>query len=129
MNCPICYTKTLVIDTRIQPDYVRRRRLCPKCNKRFTTHEYLVDQSEINQQQAISVLATQSLWTRKEINECFIDEFGATRYQIRKFLSKSIKDKLVYHNGAFFSVTDKGHELCGNWKRLGAIRQNGQNES
>ena len=42
MHCPFCQNPdTKVIDTRISDDgySIRRRRVCPKCNKRFTTVE------------------------------------------------------------------------------------------
>lgn len=42
MKCPFCgNSDTKVLDTRTMDDQsaVRRRRLCEKCNKRFTTYE------------------------------------------------------------------------------------------
>jgi len=42
MRCPFCKAKeTSVIDSRASDDgfSIRRRRLCPTCNKRFTTFE------------------------------------------------------------------------------------------
>ena len=42
MHCPFCQNPdTKVIDTRISEDghSIRRRRVCPKCNRRFTTVE------------------------------------------------------------------------------------------
>ncbi len=42
MKCPFCgYAETQVIDSRITNKgfVVRRRRYCPKCNRRFTTYE------------------------------------------------------------------------------------------
>ena len=42
MKCPFCnYEDTRVIDSRSQEDnsVIRRRRLCEKCGKRFTTYE------------------------------------------------------------------------------------------
>ena len=42
MKCPFCnYGDTKVIDSRAQDDNatIRRRRLCEKCGKRFTTYE------------------------------------------------------------------------------------------
>ncbi|MEA2014545.1 MAG: transcriptional regulator NrdR [Thermodesulfobacteriota bacterium] len=46
MNCPFCSnTENRVIDSRISKDgnAIRRRRECLKCNKRFTTYEYVED--------------------------------------------------------------------------------------
>lgn len=46
MKCPSCgYSETKVIDSRLSNDgaSIRRRRECLKCEKRFTTYEY-VDQ-------------------------------------------------------------------------------------
>ncbi|MBE6648245.1 MAG: transcriptional repressor NrdR [Ruminococcaceae bacterium] len=42
MKCPFCsYDESKVIDSRPGADNttIRRRRLCPKCGKRFTTYE------------------------------------------------------------------------------------------
>lgn len=42
MKCPYCQkTDTKVLDSRVTPDEqsIRRRRLCGKCDKRFTTYE------------------------------------------------------------------------------------------
>ena len=42
MLCPYCNTDTRVIDSRQGDDFVRRRRECPACEQRFTTHEQIV---------------------------------------------------------------------------------------
>jgi transcriptional repressor NrdR len=42
MRCPFCQSDdTQVVDTRSNPgtNVIRRRRKCPKCDKRFTTYE------------------------------------------------------------------------------------------
>lgn len=44
MKCPACaYKETKVVDSRLSGDgsSVRRRRECLKCEKRFTTYEYI----------------------------------------------------------------------------------------
>ena len=44
MKCPAChYKETKVIDSRLSSDggSIRRRRECLKCEKRFTTYEYI----------------------------------------------------------------------------------------
>ena len=44
MKCPSCqYSETKVVDSRLSGDgaSVRRRRECLKCEKRFTTYEYV----------------------------------------------------------------------------------------
>ncbi len=44
MKCPSCqYNETKVIDSRLNSDgtSIRRRRECLKCEKRFTTYEYV----------------------------------------------------------------------------------------
>lgn len=44
MKCPTCgYKETKVIDSRLNSDgsSIRRRRECLKCEKRFTTYEYV----------------------------------------------------------------------------------------
>ena len=46
MNCPYCnYEDTVVLEIRGLPDEggIRRRRECKKCEKRFTTHEKVVN--------------------------------------------------------------------------------------
>jgi len=46
MNCPYCNKEdTSVLESRTLPegDGLRRRRLCNKCKKRFTTHEKVVN--------------------------------------------------------------------------------------
>lgn len=48
MKCPFCGNEnTKVIDSRIYSDgnSIKRRRECEKCEKRFTTHEKVVDLS------------------------------------------------------------------------------------
>ncbi len=48
MKCPFCGNEnTKVVDSRVFPDgnSVKRRRECEKCEKRFTTHEKVVDLS------------------------------------------------------------------------------------
>jgi len=44
MKCPACgHRETKVVDSRISGDgcAIRRRRECLKCEKRFTTYEYI----------------------------------------------------------------------------------------
>ncbi|UCD13975.1 MAG: transcriptional repressor NrdR [Thermoplasmatales archaeon] len=43
MNCPYCnHVETKVTDSRDTGNYtIRRRRECLKCNRRFTTYEYI----------------------------------------------------------------------------------------
>ncbi|MCK5013125.1 MAG: transcriptional repressor NrdR [Candidatus Omnitrophica bacterium] len=44
MKCPSCqYNETKVVDSRLNSDgtSIRRRRECLKCEKRFTTYEYV----------------------------------------------------------------------------------------
>ncbi len=46
MNCPYCNKEeTSVLESRVlgSGDGIRRRRKCLKCNKRFTTHERIVN--------------------------------------------------------------------------------------
>jgi transcriptional repressor NrdR len=46
MNCPYCNKEeTSVLESRVlsSGDGIRRRRKCLKCNKRFTTHEIVVN--------------------------------------------------------------------------------------
>ena len=42
MRCPFCaHTETQVVDSRVsdEGDFIRRRRQCAHCGKRFTTYE------------------------------------------------------------------------------------------
>ena len=41
MNCPICNHKTIVIDSRLQINKIKRRRECTECMTRFNTYEEL----------------------------------------------------------------------------------------
>ncbi|MDP8266615.1 MAG: transcriptional regulator NrdR [Candidatus Aceula meridiana] len=44
MKCPVCnYKETKVVDSRLSSEgcSIRRRRECLKCEKRFTTYEYV----------------------------------------------------------------------------------------
>jgi transcriptional repressor NrdR len=42
MKCPFCgYDKSRVIDTRESGEGIRRRRVCTRCNERFTTYEQI----------------------------------------------------------------------------------------
>lgn len=43
MNCPKCGGDTSVIDSKLKPDNVRRRRKCLSCNERFNTMEIDMD--------------------------------------------------------------------------------------
>ena len=48
MKCPFCGNEnTKVVDSRVFSDgnAIKRRRECEKCEKRFTTHEKVVDLS------------------------------------------------------------------------------------
>ena len=48
MKCPFCkYKEDKVIDSRMSSDggFIRRRRECLKCRRRFTTHEYIERES------------------------------------------------------------------------------------
>ena len=39
MKCPFCSAETKVTDTRDMESFIRRRRECEQCGRRFTTHE------------------------------------------------------------------------------------------
>ncbi len=42
MKCPICKTKTRVLDSREYGKGMRRHRECPECLTRFHTTEFIV---------------------------------------------------------------------------------------
>jgi transcriptional regulator NrdR family protein len=75
MNCPLCGGKSGVLDTRHnykEPVYIRRRRKCFECKKRFSTVELITNVRQgysnakasrnVIRQQADRALAT--LWRR-----------------------------------------------------------------
>lgn len=39
LPCPECRTRSNVLDSRLVRGAVKRRRECPKCGRRWTTHE------------------------------------------------------------------------------------------
>lgn len=39
MTCPICGGETKVIDSKVEPDCIRRKRICLDCKYNFTTTE------------------------------------------------------------------------------------------
>ena len=46
VKCPFCgHTEDRVVDSRVGRDgeFIRRRRACLKCNRRYTTYEYIED--------------------------------------------------------------------------------------
>ena len=46
MKCPFCgHSEDRVVDSRVGRDgeFIRRRRACLKCNRRYTTYEYIED--------------------------------------------------------------------------------------
>src|SRR5437867_601798 len=46
MKCPFCgHTEDRVVDSRVGRDgeFIRRRRECLKCHRRYTTYEYIED--------------------------------------------------------------------------------------
>jgi transcriptional repressor NrdR len=46
MKCPFCgHTEDRVVDSRVGRDgeFIRRRRACLKCHRRYTTYEYIED--------------------------------------------------------------------------------------
>ncbi len=46
MKCPFCgHTEDRVVDSRVGRDgeFIRRRRACLSCNRRYTTYEYIED--------------------------------------------------------------------------------------
>ncbi|MBQ1779300.1 MAG: hypothetical protein IIZ93_14190 [Acidaminococcaceae bacterium] len=43
MNCPLCGERAIVLDSRYDDLTIRRRRMCQKCEHRFTTYEINAD--------------------------------------------------------------------------------------
>ena len=48
--CPECGAMTGVTDSRPSRFGIRRRRACPRCKKRFTTHEFIAGSIRANDQ-------------------------------------------------------------------------------
>jgi len=46
VKCPFCgHTEDRVVDSRVgrEGEFIRRRRECLKCHRRYTTYEYIED--------------------------------------------------------------------------------------
>ena len=43
MKCIICGKKTIVLESRHQRQWIRRRHYCENCEQRFTTYETTLD--------------------------------------------------------------------------------------
>jgi len=59
INCPHCqYHDSKVIDSRGGPDgdYIRRRRECLSCDRRFTTYEFIMSSQPGEMTQAVTAL-------------------------------------------------------------------------
>ena len=59
MNCPKCGSGTYVMDSRVKGYGVYRRRFCPICCNRFTTHETNSDIFDQFLDQTIAELKTE----------------------------------------------------------------------
>ena len=43
-TCAKCNHKTIIVDVRITPSGIKRRRMCPICNNRYNTREIMDDE-------------------------------------------------------------------------------------
>lgn len=89
MKCPYCSNPdTRVIDSRLTDsnDSVRRRRMCEKCGKRFTTYERL-------ENQPIAVIKKDN--TRQPFDRNKILS-GLIRACIKRNISTEVLNKIVY---------------------------------
>lgn len=59
MKCPDCQRRLRVLETRLVPEGVRRRRFCHHCQTSFATLEQLVRPSEHGEGRLASALADQ----------------------------------------------------------------------
>lgn len=70
MKCPFCnHTQTQVVDTRETEmgNSIRRRRRCPACDKRFTTHETV----ELRMPQVIKQSGMRSEFDTEKLSNSF----------------------------------------------------------
>lgn len=69
MKCMTCEINTEVKDSRPLEDgaVIRRRRACPTCGKRFTSHERRVDEDGLTDEFPVFTLAEQIACVEREI--------------------------------------------------------------
>ena len=88
MKCPYCDKRTRVIDSRKSGENIRRRRICIKCNSRFTTTELIRTKKPIKSAQGKnSKLIIQSYYVRHGWAECkheYIENISDAVSQLEK---------------------------------------------
>lgn len=86
MNCPICNSSTIIVETRKSEDKIRRRKRCKSCSMKFTTYEIMDQDYEDIVKQKHRVLERAKVyitWTQEE-DELLLKlrELGLTRADI-----------------------------------------------
>lgn len=72
MNCPVCGKRSQVVDSRTTVNgTTRRRRHCPKCDRKFTTYEALAAAFEQTVVVRISTEMTDGKITAKLEKGCY----------------------------------------------------------
>lgn len=68
MTCPLCGSRSYVIDSRHRPDCTYRRQQCKTCGHRFTTEEIEVDSpGRVNTDRAVKRLAEEIRTAREAL--------------------------------------------------------------
>lgn len=65
MDCRICHIPSEVHDTRKTGNSVRRRRVCPRCRRRWTTYEVSTDDMQQIEQMLVETIAQFASFRKK----------------------------------------------------------------
>lgn len=81
LYCPYCKTvKTRVVDSRENKNYIRRRRECPQCCKRFSTYEYLEGKTVLSKEEEEIFSIYKELFPKEKILvDAFIERFNEVK--------------------------------------------------
>lgn len=119
MNCPYCTKEeTTVIESRVFPDGegIRRRRRCLKCNKRFTTHERVVniDLKIVKKSGKVEQYDRDKL-TKGVIKACY--KRGISNLAVEEMIDR-IETKLMNKEGLMVKSCDVGKMVMTNLRKL-----------
>jgi transcriptional repressor NrdR len=123
MNCPFCNEPdTKVIDSRAVESRIKRRRICEKCGKRFTTFEY----AEMSDTRTLLVQkkdGTAELFNRAKIVagiSSAVKKRPITAEQIR-LITESIEYRLTGVRGKTFTTTQIGDMVLEELAKLDTV--------